>query len=283
MNAPRTLRAGLHRGGLEIRHILRSKREWFSHLSLPFIFLVFAGFTDHPVPGTTVPAAQLVIAGGLASLVSLTGITTLAQILASEREDGTLLRMRGTPGGMPAYLLGKVCVVGFVVVVGTAVLLVGGALFIGSPLPGSVGQWATLVWVLGLGLVAASALGAAVGAVLPNPREALAVVMIPLYGLVAISGVFFPTTVMPRLLQRTADVFPIKWMAQGVRSAIMPDGAAVAEAAGGWQHPATFGVLAAWCVLGLALAPRLLLRMARKESGSRLAERRLSSTAAPAR
>jgi ABC-2 type transport system permease protein len=36
----------------------------------------------------------------------------------------------------------------------------------------------------------------------------------------------------------------------------------------------TFGVLAAWAALGLLLAPVVLRRMARKESGSNMAHRK---------
>jgi ABC-2 type transport system permease protein len=41
-----------------------------------------------------------------------------------------------------------------------------------------------------------------------------------------------------------------------------------------WRHLATFGVLGAWAVIGLVLAPVLLRRMARRESGSVVAARR---------
>jgi ABC-2 type transport system permease protein len=41
-----------------------------------------------------------------------------------------------------------------------------------------------------------------------------------------------------------------------------------------WRHLATFGVLSAWAVAGLVLAPVVLRRMARRESGSNVAARR---------
>jgi hypothetical protein len=56
-------------------------------------------------------------------------------------------------------------------------------------------------------------------------------------------------------------------------------GAAAARAGGGgighsWRHLATFGVLSAWTIAGLVLAPVVLRRMARRESGSNVAARR---------
>jgi ABC-2 type transport system permease protein len=70
-----------------------------------------------------------------------------------------------------------------------------------------------------------------------------------------------------------ASVFPLKWMAQGLRSALLPDSALAAEAAGSWELPMVALVLTAWAVLGFLLAIPLLRRAARRESGSRLTAR----------
>lgn len=48
----------------------------------------------------------------------------------------------------------------------------------------------------------------------------------------------------------------------------------VAEIGGSWRVVPTLAVLGAWAVVGLALAPGLLRRMARRESGGDLQERR---------
>jgi ABC-2 type transport system permease protein len=59
-----------------------------------------------------------------------------------------------------------------------------------------------------------------------------------------------------------------------MRSALLPDAAAGVEIGGSWRPVETAVVLGAWVVVGLILAPIVLRRMARKESGSRVAERR---------
>jgi ABC-2 type transport system permease protein len=64
------------------------------------------------------------------------------------------------------------------------------------------------------------------------------------------------------------------WLSLGMRSALLPDAAGSVELGGSWRHLETFGVLGAWAVLGLIVAPIVLRRMARRESGSRVAERR---------
>jgi ABC-2 type transport system permease protein len=59
-----------------------------------------------------------------------------------------------------------------------------------------------------------------------------------------------------------------------MRSVFLPDSLAAVELHHSWQHLQMFGVLGAWAVLGLVLAPIILRRMARRESGSAVAARR---------
>jgi ABC-2 type transport system permease protein len=63
-------------------------------------------------------------------------------------------------------------------------------------------------------------------------------------------------------------------MGLGMRSALLPGNAASIEIGESWRHLETVGVLGAWAIAGLILAPIVLRRMARKESGSSVAERR---------
>jgi ABC-2 type transport system permease protein len=97
---------------------------------------------------------------------------------------------------------------------------------------------------------------------------------LPLLGLIAISGIFYPIASMPAWLQWIAQVFPIYWLGLGMRSALLPGGAVSVELGESWRHLETIGVLGVWAVLGLVLAPVVLRRMARRESGSGVAERR---------
>jgi len=98
--------------------------------------------------------------------------------------------------------------------------------------------------------------------------------VLPMFGLVAISGIFYPITAMPGWLQAVAQVFPMYWLGLGMRSVFLPDALASVELTHSWRHLETFGVLAIWVVLGMALAPVILRRMARRESGSAVAARR---------
>ncbi|WP_320778746.1 ABC transporter permease [Streptomyces sp. CRN 30] len=281
----RPWRAGLLRGGIELRHLLRNPKELSGHLSNVAVALVLAVVLDDDVPGTGAPMAHLVIAGFAAYLLFQVGLVNLPQILVTEREEGALLRLRATPGGIPAYLVAKSLLV-VAMAAATLVLLLGtAALLVDGPLPRGAGGWLTLLWVTTLGLLAVVPLGAAIGAVLPNPREALALLMLPVMALLVTSGAVFPITTLPVAVQQAASVFPLKWMAQGLRSALLPDAARAAEPAGSWELPMVALVLTAWAVLGFLLAVPLLRRAARRESGSRLSARHRKaerSGAAPA-
>jgi ABC-2 type transport system permease protein len=64
------------------------------------------------------------------------------------------------------------------------------------------------------------------------------------------------------------------WLGLGMRAALLPPGLAPVEIDGSWRLPLVFLALALWSVAGLAAAPAVLRRMARRESGSRVAARR---------
>ena len=116
-------------------------------------------------------------------------------------------------------------------------------------------------------------IGAVLGSVFVSVRSQ-GLLTLPILGMIAISGIFYPITVLPEWVQWIAQAFPIYWLGLGMRSALLPDSAVAVEIGESWRHLETIGVLGAWAVLGLLLAPIVLRRMARRESGSSVAERR---------
>jgi ABC-2 type transport system permease protein len=74
-----------------------------------------------------------------------------------------------------------------------------------------------------------------------------------------VSGVYFTFSDLPGWLQTVAGFFPVKWVAQGMRSAFLPEHFAAAEQHGTWDLGTTALVLAAWTVAGL-IAARLTFR-----------------------
>ena len=193
-------------------------------------------------------------------------------LLTVDREDGTLLRAKATPDGMTAYVIGQITRTSATNLFGLVVTLVLGLIAFPGVTLTAVGA-VTLAWVAVLGLLATIPLGITLGSLLPNPRF-IPLVLLPLSGLTAISGIFYPITHLPGWLQTVGQVFPMYWLGLGMRAALLPAHLAAVEIGGSWRLPLVFLVLAAWSVLGLAAAPPVLRRMARRESGSQVAERR---------
>ena len=99
-------------------------------------------------------------------------------------------------------------------------------------------------------------------------------ITLPVLAVIAISGIFYPITSLPHWLQWGGQFLPIFWLGLGTRSALLPDSAVSIEIAHSWRHLETIGVLGGWAVIGLIATPIVLRRMARRESGSRVTQRR---------
>ena len=268
------LRIGLRRGLIEFRQQWTNRDELIGQV----VFLVTIGVTlffmrGAQLPGTSFSLGAVTVPSVLGAGIVFNGLSTVAGGLVVDREDGTLLRAKATPNGMLGYLVGKIASVSLMQIAGIAVLLVP-ALFVFPGLAAN-GVWSflELLAVLALGLVATMPIGAAIGSLIQDSRM-LSLVMLPMLGLGAISGIFYPITAMPVWVPDVAQAFPMYWLGLGMRSALLPDQAAAVEIGQSWRPWATLAVLLAWSVIGLALAPVLLRRMARRESGSSVAARR---------
>ena len=267
-------RIGAKRGWIEFRQTFTNGQDVWAYLFPAVIFSVVMFFQrGTTVDGTTFSLGAMTLPSVLGMNVVFAGLINVAQQLTVEREDGTLLRAKATPGGMAGYLVGKIVLIGGMTLISMLVVLVPGLLMFDGLATGGLTSWVTLAWVLLLGLVATMPLGASIGSLFSNPRS-IGLIMLPMMGLISISGIFFPIGGFPVWLQWIAQAFPMYWMGLGMRSALLPDAMAVVEIGHSWRHLETVGVLGLWAVLGLVVAPVVLRRMARRESGSTVAARR---------
>lgn len=258
------MRLGLERGWIELRQAFRSGRSLFTYGSNPIVFLLLAVVSPANTP--------VLISGGIAATAMLIALASLPQLLATDSADGSLLRVRGLPHGVAAYVIGKVVFMVGVTMASCAVLLAGAAIIAPAAVPHTALQWFTLLWVLVAAIAAFTPLGILIGSVLPNSREAVGLAMIPVIALLSISGVFFPLEAAPGWLQVIAEIFPLAWATAGIRAALAVDGPA------SWAALPALGVMVAWTLLGSALAIGAVRRSARRQSGS--APRRRLATAA---
>jgi ABC-2 type transport system permease protein len=254
---PSTARIALARTGLELRQFVRERDAMAFVFAYPIVMLVIFGsiFGGQRLPDGT-PFSHYFLAGIVATGIVLTSFQSLAVGIAGERDDGTLKRLRGMAVPALAYVLGKVGMVLTTSIVQVALLLLVARVGYDVPWPGDLTHWARFGWVFALGTVAGTVLGVAFSAVPASARSATAVTAPVVIVLQFFSGVFFTLASLPGWMLAVAEVFPLKWMAQGLRAALLPEGAAVAEPGGDWGLGTGALVMAAWCVLGLLLCLR---------------------------
>ncbi|MFI7119559.1 ABC transporter permease [Amycolatopsis sp. NPDC049868] len=269
-----SVRLGVRRGWLESRQMMTNREDLFNTFLFPAIFVVVMFFMrGAKLPGTEFSLGAATVPSVLGASIVFSGMLGMAGVLAVEREDGTLLRAKATPNGMIGYLVGKVVTVSLSTVVGMLLVLIPSLILFDGIAPGGLTSWLGLLWVLVLGLLATMPIGAIFGSLTSNARS-IGLIMLPTLGIGAISGIFYPITALPEWLQYLGQVFPMYWLGLGMRSALLPDSTVIIEIGQSWRPWETLGVLSIWAVIGLTLAPVILRRMARRESGSSVAARR---------
>src|SRR5689334_7817153 len=98
------VQAGLTRGWIETR-----QASIFNYLFPPTVYagtVLFMG--GQTVPGTDFAFGAMVLPSLLGILIAFGGLTGPAGAIATDAEDGTLLRAKATPYGMIGYLVGKI-------------------------------------------------------------------------------------------------------------------------------------------------------------------------------
>jgi ABC-2 type transport system permease protein len=255
---PSALSIGFARARYESKLFFRRKEAVFFTFLFPVMFLFLFGmiFGRGRIDGTDLDYSQVLVPGILAAGIMSVTFVNLAIGITTERDEGGLKRLAGTPMPRLSYFLGKVGLVLVTVVAETVVLLVCGVVFFGLTLPSAPGRWLTFAWVLLLGATASTLLGIAMSSVPKSAKSAAAVVNIPFVALQFISGVYVRFTELSPSVRAVASVFPLKWMAQGFRSVFLPDSYLAVEPAHSWQHGQMALVLVGWCAIGALLCAR---------------------------
>ncbi|NCT91278.1 ABC transporter permease [Cellulomonas sp. APG4] len=269
------VKVGARRGLREFRISLRNPEDisFYVFWGVGIVVYLFLNRREVIEPvGLTVP--QFALAGILATMVVFGGVVGPAFALVTEKEDGTLLRAKAAPHGIRGYVTGQVVLQSLGMLPMLVIVVIPTAFFADRLMHRGAVGWFGVAALLLLGLAAALPLGIVMGAVARKPSQVTTWGLLPVFGLSAISGVFFPISAMWGWVQGVAQVFPIYWLGHGLRWAFLPDDAAVVEVGGEWRLLEAIGVLGAWGALGMLLAPRVLRRMARRESGSAVEARR---------
>jgi len=269
---PGMLRVGASRIGYETKGYFRSPDAVFFTFLFPLIMLgiftaAFSSAGDiQPGPGAEgVSVGAYYLPGMLAAGMLLSGVQNLAVDIAGEKGDGTLKRLGGTPLSPVSYFIGKIGQVFVTGVLQAALLLLVAATVLGIALPTTAEAWMTFAWVFVLGITTSALLGIALSAVPRSSKSATAVVIPIVLVLQFISGVYLQFSQLPEWMQNLASIFPLKWMAQGMRAVFLPDDFKVLEQNGEWDLGLVAIVLVAWLVVGLVVS-RITFRWIRRDA-----------------
>lgn len=269
---PGMLRIGASRIGYEVKGYFRSPDAVFFTFLFPIIMLgiftaAFSSAGDiQPAPGAEgISVGAYYLPGMLAAGMLLSGVQNLAVDIATEKGDGTLKRLGGTPLSPVSYFLGKIGQVFVTAVLQAALLLLASATLYGIALPTTTEAWLTFAWVFVLGVATSALLGIALSAVPRSGKSATAVVIPIVLVLQFISGVYLRFNILPEWMQNLASIFPLKWMAQGMRAAFLPEDFEVLEQNGSWDLGWVAIALVAWLVIGLVVS-RLTFRWIRRDA-----------------
>lgn len=264
---PRTVRLGLRRIGFELRQYFRAGDQvFFTFLFPTLMYALFATiFTGEVGEGADrVSMATYYLPGLVAGGILLSGVQGLAIEIAAEKSDGTLKRLGGTPLSPVTYFIGKIGEVFVTAVLQIALLMTVAVLVFHAELPDDGAAWGRFAWVFALGLLTCTLLGIALSAVPRSGKTASAVVIPVVLLLQFVSGVYISFTALPEWLQNVAGLFPLKWIALGMRSVFLPDSFQAAEIDGSWNVGLTALMLVLWLAVGAVLS-RLTFRWIRRD------------------
>jgi ABC-2 type transport system permease protein len=269
----RTLRLGARQAVYEVRGYFRQGDAIFFTFLFPTVmFVIFSvAFGSSGNVGTApdgsggISMAAYYLPGLAAAGVLLSGLQNLAIDIANERSDGTLKRLAGSPLPVLSYFLGKFGQVLATSILQLVLLLLVARVFFDVELPTDGEKWLRFGWVYLLGIATAAALGIGLSRLPRSGKSASAVIVPILLVLQFISGVYIQFAILPEWLQTAASVFPLKWIAQGMRSALLPEDFASGEMGGTWDLGTTALILVAWLVGGVVIS-LLTFRWNRKDA-----------------
>ena len=224
----------------------RSREAAFFTFILPLVFLVLLGsvYGDDEIDGLA--GTTYLLAGLLGYGVIATAFASLAITLVVRREAGLLKRVRGTPLPTWVYIGAVIASTLVVVALETVAQLLVGRFLLDAAWPKLPGA---LALALLLGSIVFAALGLALTGVVRSAEGSSAVVNAFYLPLTFVSGVFFSVEAMPRFLEVVAELSPLTYLLELVRSAFV-DGEGLSSS------PEAVAILVAWGLAGVLLALR---------------------------
>jgi ABC-2 type transport system permease protein len=229
------VRLFVHQFKAEQRLFWRSSELAFFTFLLPILFLFLLGYAYGDEEIDDVRGYNFLLAGMLGYGVAATS-SGLAIILVLRREAGTLKRLRATPLPPATYIAAALGSIIFVYAIQAVVLVTLARVFFDVPIPDQI---VSLALAILFGASAFAAIGVALTTAIRSADGASAVINAVFLPMTFISGAFFSPDSFPSVLQRVADVLPLKHFIVLVRDIVL-EGDEI------WNFPTELAVVAAW-------------------------------------
>jgi ABC-2 type transport system permease protein len=192
----------------------------------------------------SVAFSQVIIPAVAAFAVAMAGYVHLATATASDRQDGTLKRLRSTPLPPTTYLTSRMVTAAVIGTTCAAVVIAYGVAAVAMPLTGAGLPLAALAIVLSA--AAFAALGLMVAGLTP-PGAVSAVAFGTILPLAFISEVFLHGMALPPVISAAGWAFPLRHLSVLLRETLTAPGTS------GMPTAVSFAVIVAWGAVALAV------------------------------
>jgi len=227
---------------LERKLFWRNPSAAFFNFLLPLLFLALFGAILHGSQHDL----NVIVPGIAGMAVMATTFTALAYNMVFLREQGVLKRIYGTPMPEISYLGGIAANAVTNAALQIIIITIAGRVFFGTGWPK---DWAELVLFVAAGVVCFASLGVAFSHAIPNFESTPAYVNAVFLPVILVSGVFYDAARAPGFIKGIAEGLPLVHLIDGLSGA-MVKGTPISS------NVTALGVIAAWAVLGIALAVR---------------------------
>lgn len=244
------LRGLFHLTWIEIKVFFREPLGAIGTVVMPVLVFVLLGkFGRRMGPDNSFTASNIFkvdVPVFAAILITLNAVLSLVAIIAIYREGGILKRLRATPLAPTTILTAHVLVKLILTAATLALTILAGKRYypVGADVPLISFGFALIIatWsILGLGFVIAS--------IVPTARFAQPIGAAVLYPMLALSGLFVPTNMMPPTLHKIANVLPLTYAVSLLRGIWRGDG---------WsQHVGDLSALVIVFIICMALSSRM--------------------------
>lgn len=191
------------------------------------------------------------VPGILAMALMQLGLFAVAPIVV-DRENKVLKRLGATPLKRSTMIMSTVTFNLIVAVIQAALIIIVARLVFDVPM---MGNWFYLAGFVILGTLAFLAMGYMLSAFARNQQTLEPLIMTVQFPMMFLSGIFFPTEMMPGFMRPIMDAMPLTYLADSLRQ-IMVDSQPLHAQLFSNPHLLNFIVLGGWFVVCLILAVR---------------------------